>query len=548
MDSPYILPEDDPYAERTSFWRQHESEVWAVGVFIATVVLTVLSFPPYQTPEFAYAFAAPAIFWAYLRPSFRLYAGTMFVAQAVAWWIMLGWLHNVTWGGIVILGPLVGAWVGVWYLAVWWAIPRIHAHAPMMRVLGMLGLAGLWVVIEWSRTWLLSGFPWLPLASSQWERSILLQIASFTGAYGISFVLIFFNLGFAAYGFRLIREKHRGLKRRSAEFMAALMVLMFTTFPLLPEVFNQDREPWLRLSLVQPYVPQTVKWDPAMGRGIINTLEELTLTAAKQQPDIILWPEAVTPWAVKGSKDMRAFVESLSARSKRPIVLGSMAIENFGEETEEWYNAVFAVTPLEGVFTGYYAKRHLVPYGEYVPLRPILGGLLTKFVDVGDDFQAGEDSHPLVIPWSGGSVVLGPLICYEDIYPQLARHSVITGAELLTVHSNTVWFGQGGASIQHVAHSVLRAVETRRPVVRVGNGGWSGWIDEFGNVRETVTDENDNIFFRGTDLVKVSRDKQWIGHTSFYVKHGDWFVLFCAVLVGLARWLIVFVRPPEEPV
>ena len=548
MDGPYILPEDDPYAQRPSFWRKHESAVWAVFVCIVTVVLTVLSFPPYKTPEFAYAFAAPAIFWAYLRPSFKLYARTIFVAQAVAWWIMLGWLHNVTWGGIVLLGPLVGAWVGVWYLAVWWTIPRIHSHAPMMRVLGMLGLAGLWVVLEWSRTWLLSGFPWLPLASSQWERSIMLQIASFTGAYGISFVLIFFNLGFAAYGFRLIREKHRGLKRRSVEFMAALMVLMFTTFPLLPEVFNQDRQPWLRLSLVQPYVPQTVKWDPAMGPGIINMLEDLTLKAARQQPDIILWPEAVTPWAVKGSKDMRAFVESLSARSKRPIVLGSIGIENFGEENEEWYNAVFAVTPFEGVFTGYYAKRHLVPYGEYVPLRPILGGLLTKFAGVGDDFHVGEDSHPLVIPWSGGSAVLGPLICYEDIYPQLARSSVITGAELLTVHSNTVWFGQSGATIQHLAHSVLRAVETRRPVVRVGNGGWSGWIDEFGNVRETVTDENDNIYFRGTELVKVSRDKQWIGYTSFYVKHGDWFVLLCAVLVVLARLLIVFIRPPEEPV
>lgn len=548
MEEPYIFPEDDPYAERPSFWRTHESAVWAVCVFIATVVLTVLSFPPYETPEFAYAFAAPAIFWAYLRPSFKLYAGTMFLAQAVAWLIMLSWLHNVTWGGLAMLGPLVGVWVGVWYLAVWWAIPRIHGHAPMMRVLGMLGLAGLWVVIEWSRTWLLSGFPWLPLAASQWERSIMLQIAAYTGAYGVSFVLIFFNLGFAAYGFRLIREKHIGLKRRSAEFMAALMVLMFSTFPLLPEVFSQHRQPWLRLSLVQPYVPQSVKWDPAMGPGIINTLEALTLKAARQQPDIILWPEAVTPWAVKGSKDMQAFVESLAARSKSPIVLGSIGIEDFGKETEEWYNGVFAATPREGVFSGYYAKRHLVPFGEYVPLRPILGGVLDKFVEIGDDFQAGEDSHPLVIPWSGGTVVLGPLICYEDTYPQLARRSVLTGAELLTVHSNTVWFGQGGASIQHAAHSVLRAVETRRPVVRVGNGGWSGWIDEFGTVRDTVTDENDNIFFRGTDLVKVSRDTRWIGFTSFYVKHGDWFVLLCAGFVLLARWLLVFIRPPENPI
>ena len=174
MDDPYIYPEDDPYTERPSFWRKHESVVWAVGVFIVTVVLTVLCFPPHKTPEFAYAFAAPAIFWAYLRPSFKLYASTMLVAQTLAWLIMLSWLHNVTWGGLMLLSPLVGVWVGVWYLAVWWAIPRIHGHAPMMRVLGMVGLASLWVVIEWSRTWLLSGFPWLPLAASQLRINIFI--------------------------------------------------------------------------------------------------------------------------------------------------------------------------------------------------------------------------------------------------------------------------------------------------------------------------------------------------------------------------------------
>ena len=90
----------DPYAERPSFWSRHEAGVWAAGIFVLTVVLTVFSFPPYPTPEFAYAFASPAIFWAYMRPSFRLYAVTMFAAQAVAWTMILGWLHNVTWGGL----------------------------------------------------------------------------------------------------------------------------------------------------------------------------------------------------------------------------------------------------------------------------------------------------------------------------------------------------------------------------------------------------------------------------------------------------------------
>lgn len=517
----------------------------AVGIFVLTVVLTVLSFPPYPMSEFAYAFAVPAIFWAYLRPSFKLYACIMLAAQAVAWTIILGWLHHVTWGGLLLLGPLVGGWIGLWYLAVWWAMPLLRPHAPMKRVLGMLGLAGLWIFIEWTRTWVFGGFPWLPLAASQWQRSILLQIAAYTGAYGVSFILITFNLGFAAYGHRLLREKHRGLRNRSPEFMVALLLLIFSSFLLMTEVLSQKRQETVRLSLVQPYVPQTLKWDPAEGPGILDALEEVTFNAALDFPDVILWPEAVTPWAVRGDENSRSFVESLSARANVPILLGSIAIERLGQPDEAWFNGVLVVTPDSGLQEGYYAKRRLVPFGEYVPLRPLLGWI-DKFVPVGDDFQAGEDAHPLLVPGrSGNMVVVGPLICYEDIYPQLALSSVRSGAEILTVHINNGWFGEGGAAYQHAAHSVLRAVETRRPVVRVGNGGWSGWIDEFGNIRQTVTNHEGSIYFRGSQLAEVSRDRRWIGRESFYTRHGDWFVLACMGLALLGGLMLKYTVPPS---
>lgn len=517
-----------------------------MGVFLATAILTVLSFPPLKTPEFAYAFAVPAIFWAYMRPSFRLYASTLLLAQAVAWTVILGWLHNVTWGGLLLLGPIVGVWVGLWYLAVWWAMPLMQPRKPLQRVLVMLGLAGLWVFIEWTRTWLFGGFPWLPLAASQWQRSILLQISSITGAYGVSFVLITFNLGLSAYAHRLLRQAHRGLKKRSPEFMVALLVLMFPSFLMLGDTFRQQRTEFARFALVQPYVPQTLKWDPAMGKDIADTIENLTFEAARDWPDAIFWPEAVTPWAVRGDQYTRDFVASLSARAKVPLVLGSVAIEHLNEPNEAWYNGVFVVTPEGGVQDAYYAKRHLVPFGEYVPFRPVLGWI-EKFVPVGGDFLAGTDPRPLLLPLRRGPVVIGPLICYEDVFPQLARASVRTGAEILTVHTNNGWFGEGGAAYQHAAHSVLRAIETRRPVVRVGNGGWSGWIDEFGNVRDVMTDEADSIYFRGVKTVEVSRDRRWIGRESFYVQHGDWFVLLCGGLMLAAGGMLRFTKPPEEP-
>jgi apolipoprotein N-acyltransferase len=528
------LPED-PYADRPAFWRRHADVLWAAGVFLLTVVLTLVSFPPVPAPEFAYAFAAPAIFWAYLRPGFKLYAGTMFAAQAVAWTILLGWLHHVTWGGLFLLGPLVGAWVGVWYLAVWWVMPRLLGREPGIRVLAVGGLAALWVLVEWSRTWLLGGFPWLPLSASQWQRPILLQVASYTGAYAVSFILIFFNLGFAAYAHRLLREKEVGLRKRSPEFMAALLILMFPSFLLLSEMFGQQRREVARVGLVQPYIPQQVKWDPAQGPGILEVLETLTVNAAAGRPDLIIWPEAVTPWAVRGDDNARAFVEGLAQRVRTPLLLGSIATEHQGRSNEAWFNGAFVVTPGSGLQPVYYAKRQLVPFGEFVPLRPVLGWL-RKFVEIGDDFQVGDDARPLIVGLRDGPVVFGPLICFEDIFPRLARSSALAGAEVLVVMTNNGWFGEGGAAYQHAAHSVLRAVETRRPVIRVGNGGWSGWIDEFGNIRTTLTNEAGSVYFRGAHNVAVTRDARWAGRNSYYTEHGDWFVVLCAgfALLGLA--------------
>ena len=510
-----------------------------------TVVLTVLSFPPFETPEFAYAFAAPAIFWAYLRPRWRLYAWTMLGAQALAWTILLGWLHHATWLGLCLLGPFMGAWVGLWYLAVRWLVPRMQGRQTGLRIAAMFGLAGLWVLLEWTRTWFLGGFPWLPLAASQWQRAILLQIASYTGAGGISFILITFNLGFAAYAHRLFREREVGLRRRSPEFMAALMVLIFPSFLLMREIFNQQRREVARLALVQPYIPQNIKWDPARGPGILEVLENSTLAAAATHSDLIVWPEAVTPWAVKGDEAMREWVESLVARAGAPLLFGSIAVENRGTPEETWANRAFIAYPQGGLDSDTYTKRHLVPFGEYVPLRPLLGWL-EKIVPVGGDFQPGTEENLLAVSLQRELVAIAPLICYEDTYPALVRTSVLAGADVLAVLTNNGWFGEGGAAYQHAAHSVLRAVETRRPVVRCGNGGWSGWIDEYGRIRAVLTNDEDSIYFRGIRAVNLSRDRRWVGRESFYVAHGDWFLIVCFVLLGLGVGAVTVGRAPTE--
>lgn len=531
-----VSPNPDPYAEQPSFVQRHLSAVVVLVVFVSTVGLAILSFPPFQLPALAYAMLVPGIFWAYHRPRLKIFGWTMFAAQAVAWTVILGWLHHVTWLGLLLLGPLVGTWVGSWYLAAWWAMPRMVGKPVFTRLVAMLGLAGAWVLIEWSRTWLLSGFPWLPLAASQWERASILQIASYTGAYGVSFVLVAVNVGFAAYAHRLFREGETGLRKRSQEFFLAVFLLLVCLSVQVQEGFNRGRfaVPLGRVAFVQPYIPQDVKWDPAKAQGILEVLEKTTLEAGKTRPDLILWPEATTPWAVQGDPNTKAFVESLSSRAQAPMLLGSIGLEGAGSSQEKWFNGAFLIDPAAGLQTGFYAKQHLVPFGEYVPLRPLLGWL-QKFVPIGEgDFQAGKAAAPFVVTLRGTAVVAGALICYEDVYPQLASSSVRSGAEFLCVLTNNAWYGEGSAAYQHAAHAVLRAVETRRPVLRCGNGGWSGWIDEFGAIRKTVVGPTGSIYFRGTDTVNVTRDVRWVGRESFYVQHGDWFVAACSFVILMA--------------
>ena len=539
-------PTPDPYADpQPTLWQKLPQLGWALAVFACTVILTYAAFPPLNQGEAAYALALPAILWAYRRPPWRWFAGTVLVAQMVAWTALLAWLYHVTWVGLFLLGPFMGLLTGLWYLGVWWTMPRLHGHRAFVRILAVLGLASAWVLLEWVRSHLFTGFPWLPLAASQWQKPALLQVAAYGGAWAISFVLICFNLGAAAYAHRIFFEGTTGLRKRSPEFTVALIVLMAGTFPFVGDFFNQQRQKLLRAAVVQPYIPQSEKWDPGRAREILTTVEQTTFRANESgAPEVIVWPEAVVPLALQRDPNVAAWLTSIAHRTGKPLLLGSVSVDNPGTAGEQWRNGAFTVDPVAGVQFPGYAKRHLVPFGEYIPLRSVFGWL-DKFVPIGGDFIPGATGRPLPLNFGVTRLQVGVLICYEDLFPELARESARSGAEMLAVLTNNAWYGEGGAAYQHAAHSVLRAVETRRPLLRCGNGGWSGWIDEFGNVRAVLTNDNDSVYFRGSHTLTVTRDARWIGRQSFYSEHGDWFLIVCAVLATLGYYTVLVMPAPK---
>lgn len=543
MDTP-VAP-FDPYAPAPTFRQRHPHLMWGLAVFALTVGLTVAAFPPVNTGEAAYVLAMPAVLWAYRKPNFRAYALSVLGAQMVAWTILLSWLHHVTWVGLFLLGPFIGLLTGLWYLAAWFAIRRLAGHPAMTRIIGLLGLTALWIVLEWLRSLIFGGFPWLPLAASQWQRPLLLQSASIAGAWSVSYLLVYFNLAVAAYAHRIFFEGVTGLRKRSPEFMVALMLLVLTSFPFLTELMTPQRESMARVALVQPYIPQDKKWDGAFATFVLETLEKVTLAANDRgSPDFIVWPEAVTPWPLYRDSNVQAWIESIARKTGKPLLLGSVAAVTGFPSGENWYNGAFVVDPVSGLAERSYYKRKLVQFGEYIPWRPVLGWL-EKVAPIGGDFTPGISSSPLIVPAGLNRMPVGVLICFEDVFPSLARESVRSGASMLVVLTNNAWFGEGGAAYQHAAHSVLRAVENRRPVVRCGNGGWSGWIDEYGNIRTTVLNDEGSVYFRGARTVIVNHDLRWSGRQSFYTQHGDWFVVVCAALSIMTYYLVLTLRPPR---
>lgn len=543
MSDASALP--DPYDRPPTLWQRYPQLAWGLAVFGLTALLAYVAFPPVNTGDAGYALAVPALLWAYRRPTFRVFAWVVLGAHVLAWTLLFGWLHNVSWVGMLLLGPFIGLIVGSWYLAAWWTLPRIAGHQAMIRILVLLGLAALWVMLEWVRSIIFGGLPWLPLAASQWQRPFILQSASVAGAWAGSFVLIYINLGIAAYAHRIFFEGATGLRKRSPEFMVALLLLMLSSFPFLLDIMNAERTKLARVALVQPYIPQNEKWDSAKATAVLRTIEQVTFAANDRgTPDFIIWPEAVTPWALYRDPNVRPWLESVAKRTGKALLLGSVYTGGEDPAAPLWYNGAFVVDPVKGVQSPGYAKRKLVPFGEYIPLRPVLGWL-EKVVPIGGDFQRGHSAAPLPVPSGFASVPVGVLICYEDIFPGLARESTQAGAEVLAVLTNNAWFGEGGAAYQHAAHSVLRAIENRRPVIRAGNGGWSGWIDEFGGIRVTVKNDQDSVYFRGAQTVTVTRDLRWHGRLTYYTQHGDWFLLVCAGLSVVAYYVALTLRPPR---
>jgi apolipoprotein N-acyltransferase len=403
-----------------------------------------------------------------------------------------------------------------------------------LRLPWLLTLPITWTAAEWLRSFFPVGFPWNLLGYTAYRNLSLIQFAEFTGVYGISALIVFFNA--VIYTVLTAPPRDHRVKVWGLSALTALMVAAVLFGDVrMGQLARSTPRGKLTVAMVQGDIPQSIKWDPAFRPNSFNVYLSQSQAAARHHPNVIIWPEAAAAFYVQPTAlyppmlaDDAAYRQRLLELARRigvPILFGAPAF-GIADGQVNSYNRAYLVSS-QGKIVDYYDKIDLAPFAEYVPGREFFGYFVNKIVVGLGEFVPGR--RQTLFDVAGAK--LGVLICYEGIFPDLARRAVKAGADVLVNITNDAWYGDSSAPYQLLAMSALRAVETHTPMVRVANTGISAVIQPDGAIIDRT-----RLFTRGTEVETVP----WRHATTLYTDLGDWFAELCfaLMLIGLGAALL----------
>lgn len=496
---------------RVAEWRRPLALVVASGLWL------IACQPPVSLFFVAYVALVPLLFLLDQDtgyPSFlKGFATGIVYYTGVIYWVVVAMNK---YGGISMFLSILTMLLLVLYMALYvgfftWAVVffRDRFSIPVC-----LAAPPIWILLEYTRGFFLSGFPWSFLSQSQHNLLPLLQIVSITGSYFISFLIVATNC--------LIYET---IKRKRFPFVYGTVVIVLIGFSLLFGITRLAKpmdKGDLRASIVQGNIRQDLKFDEAYKNSTVEAYSALTLQNP-HRADLVIWPETAMPFIFLHD-DASLRIRSVPVALSSHLLLGTISQDG----KNRYYNTAYVVGK-KGEIVGSYSKKHLVPFGEYTPLTSYFPFLERISVAAGNFFP-GPNHLPIATPVGK----IGILICYEGIFPYLTNETVRAGAEVLVNITNDAWFGATSAPYQHYAFYVLRSIETDRYVLRAANTGFSAVIDPRGRTmaktglfRQEVLD--------GSFSLRQSK--------TFYVRFGDWFVLLALFfLCGLIVFRLISSR------
>ena len=461
--------------------------------------------------------------------------GAGFFGCLLSW--LLRFFHH--YGSLSILLSLATLAVLVGYLAVYPALFSFVASRWLRRfpsAVALLVLPALWVVLEWIRGRFLSGFPWGSAGYPLADCLPIAQLASIAGVHGLSFLVLLVNAAIARV---IVRASEGGRTFGAPEAACAGSLLVAIGWGAWTLRSMPAGGETLRAALIQGNVPQDEKWEAGEALSILDRHERMTAEAAAGGASLVLWPESSSPYSLStpsetapgGWRPNRAYrerLENLARQNRVTLLLGAVDYRTTAAGARP-INAAALIRP-DGTWGRTYAKIHLVPFGEYVPLSRLLSFVNRIAQGAIGDFLPGR--APVVEEVPGARV--GTLICYEMIFPELVRRFVDDGATVLVNLTNDAWFGTSAGPHQHFQMARLRAIENRRYLLRAANTGISALVDPGGRVLGRTRLEE-------TAVLQVSLTER--RDRSFYTRHGEVLVILCAILAAAALAADFRLRP-----
>jgi len=499
--------------------------------------LLSISFAPTNLELVAWIAFVP-LFWALHKNPGLQQASACGFAFGVAFFLMdVNWIYRTLvlhghFGTLPAVAVFLGMVLSLAFIPAAFALGLAFLERSGFRM--VLVAPFLWVALEYVRTIIFTGFPWDLIGYSQAEYSRIIQIADITGVYGISFLALLVNG--ALWGVLKPKTKEPLFAERPSHQLpdwrllevAALVVVLtllyghmrINAFP----VFDAASD-GCKIGVLQGNIPQEIKWEAAAREHTFLTYEKLAEYAVADKAQLLVWPETAIPVMFGKPDEETKRAGEISERLGVPMLVGA-PFENNVAGTTRYFNSAFLV---DGHSLRHrYDKIHLVPFGEYMPLTwllPLGPGLAAREAD----YSPGNN---MTVMRSKGCPTFSVLICYEAIFPELARLAVRNGAGMLVNITNDGWFGATAAPYQHLVMAGLRSIENRTWLIRCANTGISAAFDPAGRIVKNIALEQEGFF-----TVKVPSSPK---PGSFYSKFGDVFAWACIfVVVVLFLWAVV---------
>ncbi|MCY3728567.1 MAG: apolipoprotein N-acyltransferase [Nitrospira sp.] len=427
---------------------------------------------------------------------------------------------------MLVLAGYLGLYVGLYA----WGVVRLEQR---WGAGAWIAAPCLWVSLEYVRTYAFSGLPWGLLGYSQFQWLSLIQIANITGVYGVSFLIVLVNVSLFLLFRRVQTESPQRRSRPWVPLAWTVAAILGVWLYGLSQLHVPPADS-LNVGIVQANIDQAHKWDTAYRAETLKRYRRLTETVSPES-DLILWPEAATPFMFEQEPDYRSLVTGMTRDAGVPLLFGSPALRRERDGTPYLLNSAYLLNP-SGEITGRYDKQHLVPFGEYIPLEEILFFLDKLVVGIGD-FHPGPG--PTLLSFARGpeqrQTRFGVAICFEVIFPDLVRRLAREDADFLVTITNDAWFGNTVAPHQHFGMVVFRAVENRMAFARAANTGVSGLIDPTGRILSVTPIFTEQAVNGSIPLSAPS---------TLYTRFGDVFAWACVIM---ALVLLSFARFFHEP-